>query len=124
MQTFETPGSVLLTIDNAVGEIVVDTEDVARTTVDVVALRDDEVSRDAVAGTRVEQRPGEIVVEVPRRHGSFLGRDPKVRVEVRAPVGSSVAFGTASADVALRGRLSDIRGKTASGDVTVGDCDA
>lgn len=121
MQSFETPGSVLLSIDNTVGEVDVTTHDAPRTEVEVTALEDDDASRDAVANTRVELRSdgGEVRVEVPRRHGAFFGREPKVRVAVRAPHGAALAFRTASADVTAHGRLGAVRGKTASGDVEV-----
>lgn len=119
MRTFETPGPVLVSVETAVGEVVVTTHDAPRTEVDVVALRDDEATRKAVEETRVEQRGDTVVVEVPKRSGSWLGREPRLRVEVRAPHGTSLAFTTASADVTAHGRLGDVRGRTASGDVTV-----
>lgn len=124
MQTFETPGPVLVSVECPAGEVVVSTHDAPRTEVDVVALRDDETTRRVVEETVVEQRPrgdggSEIRVEVPRRHGSFLGREAKIRVSVVAPQGSSLSFATASADVSCTGSLGEVRGKTASGDVTV-----
>ena len=123
MQSFETPGPVLLTVETAVGDITVTTHDAPRTEVDVVGLRDDDVTRNAVENTRIELLPRgdghEVVVDVPRRIGSFFGRDPKIRIDVKAPHGASLSFETASADVTSRGRLGTVRGRTASGDVTV-----
>ena len=123
METFETPGPVLVTVETAVGDVVVTTHDEPVTTVEVVALRDDEATRRAVEETRVTARPwgagSEVVVEVPRRAGSFFGREPRLRVEVYAPHGASLGFTTASADVSATGRLGEVRGRTASGDVTV-----
>ena len=123
MNTFETPGPVLVSVECPVGDVIVTTHDDPRTEVDVVALRDDETTRKAVESTLVEQRPrgegSEIVIEVPRRSGSFFGREPRLRVDVRAPHGTSLSFTTASADVSARGRLGTVRGKTASGDVNV-----
>lgn len=123
MRTFETPGPVLVSVECPAGEVVVTTSDEPRTQVDVVALRDDDATRDAVERTRVESRPRgdgvEVVVDVPERVGAFFGREPRIRVDVRAPHGTSLAFTTASADVSATGRLGDVRGKTASGDVTV-----
>lgn len=125
MQTFETPGAVLVSVECASGDVVVDTHDAATTEVEVRALRDDAATREAVENTRVEliQRGdgAEVSIVVPKRTGSFLGRDPKIRIEVRAPHGSDLSFTTASADVAARGRLGSVRGKTASGDVSVPD---
>jgi hypothetical protein len=123
MQSFDTPGSVLLTIDCPVGEVDVTTHDAPRTEVDVTALKNDDTTREAVENTRVELRETgdghEVRVEVPRRNGSFFGREPKIRVAVRAPHGAALAFRTASADVDAHGRLGAVRGKTASGDVEV-----
>jgi hypothetical protein len=123
MQSFDTPGSVLLTIECPVGEIDVTTHDAPRTDVDVIALKNDDTSRDAVENTRVEVHPAgdgtEVRVEVPRRSGTFFGRESKIRVVVRAPHGAALSFRTASADVAAHGRLGAVRGKTASGDVEV-----
>lgn len=122
METFDVEGPVRVTVENPAGEVKVATGDAPRAEVEVRALRDDEASRDAVANTRVELRDGELVVEVPHRRGSFLiGRDPQVLVDVRVPHDSALAFATASADVAARGRYGEVRGKTASGDVTLTD---
>lgn len=128
METFETPGPLLVSVECAAGEVLVATHDAAVTEVEVTPLRDDDASRDAAERTRVELRPRgdahEVVVEVPERTGVFLGRDPRVRVDVRAPHGASLAFQTASADVSATGRLGEVRGKTASGDVTLPSVDA
>lgn len=123
MKSFETPGPVLVSVECPAGEVVVTTHDEARTTVELVALRDDDATRHAVEHTTVELRQRgdrhEVVVEVPRRAGSFFGREARLRVEVAAPHEASLSFATASADVSSRGRLGDVRGKTASGDVNV-----
>lgn len=124
METFEVTGPVRASVRNACGEVRVATTDAPRAEVEVRALRDNDASRDAAAGTSVELRDGELWVEVPRVRGSLLGRDPEVLVDVRVPHGSALAFTTASADVSARGRLGDVRGKTASGDVAIGDAGA
>jgi len=129
MNAFETPGPVLVSVECPVGAVVVTTHDHPRTEVDVVALRDDEATRKVVEATTVEMRPRgegfEVTVDVPRRGAStFFGREPRLRVDVRAPHGTSLAFTTASADVSARGRLGEVRGKTASGDVNVPTADA
>jgi hypothetical protein len=125
MQTFETTGPVRARVDTPYGTVDVATHDAPRAEVDVQALRDDDASREAVEQTRVELTPsGDLRVEVPKRHGSFFGRDPWIRIDLRLPEGSSLAFSTASADVTTTGRLGDVRGRTASGDVTIADADA
>lgn len=118
MRTFEVAGPVRVSVECPVGEVAVATTDGTVAEVDVRALRDDDTTREAVANTLVELRDGhELVVHVPRRTGSFFGREPKIRVEVRVPDDSSLAFRTASADVEAAGRFAEVSGKTASGDV-------
>jgi hypothetical protein len=126
MQTFETNGPLRLSIVCPVGEVVVETRDGTAATVDVTALRNDDATREAVANTLVELRADgrELVVEVPRRSGSFFGREARIRIAVTAPHGSGLDFVTASSPVTAKGRYGEVSGKTASGDVTVGEADA
>lgn len=124
MQMFETNGPVRAGVHTPYGTVDVTTHDAPRAEVDVRALADDDASREAVEQTHVELRPdGELRIEVPRRHGSFFGRDPRIRIDVRLPEGSSLAFKTASGDVTTSGRLAEVQGKTASGDVTIADAE-
>lgn len=119
METFEVDGPVQVSVECPVGEVRVATADAPRAEVEVRALRDDDASREAVANTRVELRGNELVVEVPKHGWSFFGRDPKIQVDLTVPHDSALAFTTASADVRATGRYADVRGRTASGDVTV-----
>jgi hypothetical protein len=121
MHTFPVTGPLLVTIECPCGDVVVRATEAQSAEVDVQALRDDEATREAVANAVVELRHDgrELAVEVPKRSWSFLGREPRIRIEVRVPDGSDLAFRTVSADVSATGRLGDVRGKTASGDVTV-----
>jgi len=121
MKTFETAGPVEVSVECSAGEVRVATADAPRAEVEVTALRNDDVSREAAAGTLVELRDDRLVVEVPKRSDWLLGREPKVKVEVRVPHDSALSFTTASADVAADGRLAAVRGRTASGDVRVSD---
>ena len=118
MQSLDTPDAARMSIDCPCGEVDVATHDAPRTTVEVVGMRDDDATREAVDGTRVELRGAEVVVEVPKR-SSLFGREPRVRVVVRAPHGSALTFRTASADVVAHGRLGAVSGKTASGHVEI-----
>lgn len=127
MDTFETPGPVLVSVECPAGEVVVSTGAPGVTTVEVVALRDDEATRRAVEETVVTQRPfgsggTEVLVEAPRRGGRVFGRDPRLRVAVVVPEGAALTFRTVSADVRATGTLGEVRGKTASGDVDVPAC--
>ena len=122
MQTFQVDGPVRVSVACPVGDVRVATTDAPHAEVDVQALRNDDATREAVANTRVELLDGrDLVIEVPRREGSFFGREPRIRVDVKVPNDSTLAFTTASADVQATGRYAEVRGKTASGDVTVAD---
>src|SRR3712207_5931344 len=123
MQTFEIEGPVQVGVENSAGAVRVTTTDAVRAEVEVTPMRNDDASREAAEQTHVECRDGRLTVAVPRRNGSFFGREPQVRVEVRVPHDSSLAFTTASADVHGEGRFAEVRGKTASGDVTVADAE-
>ena len=120
---FETPGSVSLRISLSGGEVGVETTDAPRVQVELVPLRDNDVTRQAIEEARVDvvERGGghEVVVDLKRRSGFLVGRGPKVGVQVRCPEGSDVSVRSDSADVQARGGLGDVNVKTASGDVTL-----
>ena len=125
MPTFDTPGKVAIRVGIGGGHVSFDTVDGATTTVDVEALRDDEITREAIDAMTIEARDRgdhhEIVVEAPKRHGGWLaglGRGPKIGVRVRCPHGSDVRVSTSSADVEADGRFGDVEANTASGDLT------
>src|SRR5262249_55363877 len=124
MTTFETPGKVRVRVALGSGDVRIDTGSEPPTEVELVALRDDDTTRAAIAEAVVEARERgdrtEVVVELPRKGGwSFLGRGPSVGVRVRCPEGAEVEVASASADVTTTGRVGDGEGKTASGDVAV-----
>lgn len=124
MPTYDIPGPLHVVVETAVADLVLDTHDEPTATVEVRALADDDVTREAVEGTRVELVARgdrhELLVVTPKRSGIFFGREPRMRIEARVPEGATLLFKTASGDVTANGRLGDVRGKTASGDVTVG----
>lgn len=124
MSTFETPGRVRVRIALGSGDVRIDAVPEPSTDVELVALRDDDATRAAIAEAVVEARERgdrtEIVVELPRKGGwSFLGRSPSVGVRVRCPEGADVEVSSAAADVTATGRLGDVDVKTASGDVAL-----
>lgn len=124
MTTFETPGKVRVRVALGSGDVRIDSGPEPRTDVELVALRDDDATRTAIAEAVVEARERgdwtEIVVELPRKGGwSFLGRGPSVGVRVRCPQDAEVEVSSASADVTTTGRLGDVEVKTASGDIAV-----
>jgi DUF4097 and DUF4098 domain-containing protein YvlB len=126
MPVFDTPGKVALKIGLGAGHVSVETDDVKETTVDVEALRNDEVTREAIEAMRIEARDRggfhEVVVEVPKRSGGWLGalgRGPKIGVRVRCPHDADLRVQTSSADIEVDGRLAEVEVNTASGDVSL-----
>jgi Toastrack DUF4097 len=125
MPVFDTPGKTALKVSIGAGEIRLESEETAQTTVEVEALRDDEITREAIAAMTIEARDRggfhEVVVEAPKRSGGWLGalgRGPKIGVRVRCPNGADVRVATSSADVDANGRFGDVEANTASGDVS------
>jgi len=127
MARFDTPGRVAFRISAPGGRVTVDTWDEPGVEVDVVALRGDDVSRQAAEETRIEAKERgslhEILVEVPKREGRFgiFGRSPEIGIAIRCPEGADVDLSTHSSDLEGRGPLGDVTVKSASGDVSVGD---
>lgn len=119
MPTFETPGPVLLDVRLPSGTIEIVTSDRRDTEVDLQPLRDDEVTREAVAAARIQMHESAerrvVLIDVPSRRG-FFGRQPQFRLRVGAPEGADVLCRTRSADVNCAGVLGGIDVKTASGD--------
>ena len=132
MTVFETPGPVTLRVRVGPGDVRIEAGDTTQTEVELVPLRDDEVTREAIAAATVSarERSGstEVVVEVDRAgRWLSLGRGPSVGVTVRCPTGTETDVSTASANVTTSGILGDASMKTASGDVAldaVADLDA
>ena len=123
MTTFETRGHVALHVSVEAGEVVVATREGAGVEVELVALRDNDVTRKTIAEARVEiadRGAGhEVIVELKRRSGHLVGRGPKVGVHVMCPVGSDLALRSASAGLEAVGSLGEVEVKTISGDVSL-----
>jgi Putative adhesin len=131
VHVFETGEKAQLRVRNAAGMVSIEAGERTDTQVRLVALRDDDATREAVERATVEQNGGEITVEIGTAMKGFgigpawitFGRTPQVGIEIQCPIGSDVDVSTASADVTARGRLGDVEAKSASGDVTVEDVD-
>ena len=121
MTVFETPGQVALRVSLSGGEVNIETVDAPRVEIELVALRDNDVTRQAIEEARVEMtdRGGghQVVVELKRKSGFIVGRGPRVGVNVRCPAGTDVDLRADSADLEARGPLGAVEVKTASGDV-------
>jgi hypothetical protein len=122
---FETPGPVALRLTLAGGEVDVETSDDRTVEIELVPLRDDDITRQAIAEARIEMtdRGGghEIVVQIPKKSGFLVGRDAKVGIRVRCPHGSGLGVRSSSAGVDATGLLGAVDVKTASGDVSLED---
>jgi DUF4097 and DUF4098 domain-containing protein YvlB len=121
--SFETNGDVLVRVDLDAGEVRVETSDDPRVDVDLVALRDNDATRQAIEEARVELVPrgggSEVVVDLKRRFGFTFGRGAKVGVRVRCPRGSDLVVRAGSADVRTEGSLGGVDLKSASGDISL-----
>ena len=125
MHVFQTPGKVALRISLGGGDVSVRTEEVAETTVEVEALRNDDVTLEALAEMTIEAQDRgsghEVRIQVPKGKGGLLGmlgRGPKIGVRVRCPHGADLRVETSSADVDGDGRFGDVEATTASGDIS------
>ena len=107
------------------GEVYVETSDDRTVEIELVPLRDNDITRQAIAEARVEMtdRGGghEIVVQVPKKPGFLVGRDAKVGIRVRCPHGSGLGIRSSSAGVDATGLLGAVDVKTASGDISLED---
>ena len=124
-ETFQTPGEVRLEVRLGAGEVRLETGEGDETTVVLEPLRDNDASRNAVEGARVElrERSGgfEVVVDArDRQRGFGLLRGAEVLVDVRCPDGTSVTAKSGSADVEGNGRFGTVDVETGSGDVRFG----
>ena len=92
MTVFETTGQVALRVSLSGGEVSIETIDAPRVEIELVALRDNDVTRQAIEEARVEMtdRGGghQVVVELKRKSGFIVGRGPRVGVNVRCPAGT------------------------------------
>src|SRR5262245_22373413 len=103
MTTFPTPGTVGLKISLGAGDVQVDAVDTDSTEIELVPLRDNDATRQAIADATVTTRDRgdrtEVVVEIHRKGWNILGRDASVGIRVRCPQGSDLDASSASADI-------------------------
>jgi hypothetical protein len=125
MTSFETRGHVALLVTVGNGEVTVDGSREHGVEVDLVPLRDNDATRQAIAEARVEMTDRgeghEILVQLQKKSGFMVGRGAKIAVRIRCPRGSDLSLRTGSADLDATGELGSVEVKTASGDVAVDD---
>ena len=125
MTGFATTGQVALLVTVGNGEVTVEGSSEPGVEVNLVPLRDNDATRQAIAEARVEMTDRgdghEIVVQLQKKSGFMVGRGAKVGVQIRCPHGSDLSLRTGSADLDATGELGSVDVKTASGDVVVDD---
>lgn len=123
MTDFATTGHVALLVTVGNGEVAVEGSAEPGVEVNLVPLRDNDATRQAIAEARVEMTDRgdghEIVVQLQKKAGFMVGRGAKVGVRIRCPRGSDLGLRTGSADLDVTGELGSVDVKTASGDVVV-----
>jgi Putative adhesin len=124
MPSFETPEPIVATIEVVLGDVLVNADARATTTVDV-RPSDPANAEDVKAAerTRVEYIDRRLVVKAPKPR-SWMSRGTRggsVDVTIELPAGSSVHGTTGLADVVCDGLLADCRIKTGLGDIRVGE---
>jgi hypothetical protein len=121
--SFDTTGPVLVRVNLDGGEVAVETSPDPRVDVQLIPLRDNDITRQVIDEARVQMSARgaghEILVDLKRKSGLTLGRGPKVGVRVRCPERSDLVLRTGSADLHTTGALGAVEVKTASGDVAV-----
>ena len=126
-ESFDTPGTLRLDLSVPAGEIDVQTQDGAETTVDLEPLRQNDPSVEAVRSARIQLRDRgaegqELVVDVRGSRGlGIFSRGADVRLSVRCPGGAHLRAQGGSADVSAAGRYGSAEVKTGSGDVEVAE---
>jgi DUF4097 and DUF4098 domain-containing protein YvlB len=110
-KTFSTPDPVTLHVELGSGDLVVHTDEVSETVVDVIGRNADNVV--------VEQRGDEIVVLAKQKGAGLFGSSHDLTVHVSLPHDSRLSTKLGSADLSVQGRLGDTNLRTGSGDVRI-----
>lgn len=111
-RTFDTPEPVDLRVSLPSGEVNVNTHD--QPTTEVIIEGDERAASEEV---EIEQRGNQIRVKIEPRNRWGNGHDYEVHITV--PTHSDARVETASAEVHLGGEYGDVRGNTASGELTL-----
>jgi DUF4097 and DUF4098 domain-containing protein YvlB len=116
-RVFETPNPIRLRVEIPKGRVLVVADDVAETTVELIAMKGDPIAQSWIDDAEVAQRGDEVVVLV-RKHGmAFFGIGGAIEATVRVPKASAAQIGTGSGRIETDGALGDIRASTGSGHI-------
>ena len=114
-ETFDTPGSLELTVRVPSGDIHLDTVEGTESVVEISA------SPELEEEARIELHPKhdghELSVVIEKRSGFFKSFRDEIRVRITTPPGADLDLSTASADVDARGDFGAAKVNTASGDL-------
>ena len=121
-KTFETPGSVRLSVQNEVGLVAITASRTEETVVQLEAQSPgaEELIERAIVECRHSGGRDLVVVKLPQQGMRFIRRNP-VTVRVDLPEGSDVTVVAGSADVEVSGPIGAADFTTSSGDVTTDD---
>jgi DUF4097 and DUF4098 domain-containing protein YvlB len=114
-ETFDTPGSLELTVRVPSGDIHLDTVEGTESVVEISA------SPELEEEARIELHPKhdghELSVVIEKRSGFFKSFRDEIRVRITTPPGADLDLSTASADIDARGDFGAAKVNTASGDL-------
>jgi DUF4097 and DUF4098 domain-containing protein YvlB len=119
MPIFDTPESISVTIEIAVGDVQITASDRTDTIVEVRSSNEsDESDVKAAEQTRVEYADGALLVKTPKARAlDFSRKSRSVDVSIDLPTGSQVYGDAAVADLRCSGRLGECRFKTSTGHI-------
>ena len=122
-ETFSTPEPPRVDIRVAAGEVDVTTGDGDETVVTLEPLNGRGAEAIETASISFTGDRLDVDVDVKRAGLGWGWRNPRVRVTVQAPHGSTLAVRSAAADLSARGRYADAAVQSAAGDVAVDEVD-
>ncbi|TSE01539.1 hypothetical protein FOS14_03080 [Skermania sp. ID1734] len=124
MPSFDTPGPITVSVDNAVGIVTIVATQPNRTTVDVTASDPGKPADVAAAErTRVEHTQGRLSVRTSGtwRRYSWRGDGGSTAVRIQCPPGANLTVTGPMVTVYAEGTLGQVRIHTSMGDVMVGE---
>jgi DUF4097 and DUF4098 domain-containing protein YvlB len=126
MATHHTPGTARLRISVPAGTVEITATETNDTVVNVDPLN--HAARDVIDSVKerarsLSQTEYEVIVHIPDRakRSRWFGDSPAFRVEVTAPIRSSLEVTTAAADITCTGTCGDVDVRSASGDASFSD---